>query len=986
VKPGGTVAIAFHRSLEQYVALLGILEAGCAYLPIDVADPPERVRIMLADSGARMIVCDEPWQSAHGGSLDDVARLVPFGDAVSVCDAGAPAGAGPAARHPESLMYVIYTSGTTGQPKGVGITQRSLSNFTRWCIERHAIDATSRVCQNAPLTFDPSVQQIFPAFATGATLVPVPEEVLRDTWRFAQWLRVERISHVDFVTSHWLHMLADIETMTRTGTFDLPDLRWIVIGGETLHYHQIRRWERIVRSPVRFNNIYGPTEATINATEHEVDLTVANGKVPIGRPLPGYQIYVTAADGRRCAPGVPGEIYIGGEGVALGYRDARRTAEAFVPDAFGTEPGRRLYRTGDLGRWLPAAAGEPILEFVGRVDSQVKISGYRIELEEIDAAAKACPGIDDAATAVAGSDELRRLVCCFASQTVASTDLGDWLRSRLPRYMVPARCLALPAGLPYTRNGKLDRRALLAHVDALVPADVATEPRTELERALVGAWSSCLGTDSVGVDAHFFDLGGNSFLALSLLNRIRRTIDFDCRLADLYRHPTPERFAAFVTEQRQPTVADRPVVRTSSGAAPSWAWKPLDELGPEGLNLAVEAESRPGRSIPLSPQDRFNMRSADASSAQNVIELRFHAVVDPEVLASAVAAVVARHEMLRGVLDREAQTLVLHEAGRVLLPWLRDAGVPATDGELARALAARSREPGRWPRFGILLVGDPPQRLLWSVGHDIADGESLEVLAADLIAAWRAAERGDEAFAGDESPSYEAYAMDMARRAPAADSEAARTLPAFEAAARRARAWLDDQPAGGQPYSHDLVFGEPAPTTDLVAWTYGASARALARWTGLSEVALLAPYHGRRYGEATYFSVIGNLVDHVPLLVPAAADMANMHEHLRRSLASAQRWNYSALRQDLHDGALSSPFQVAFFDEVLGRQERAAPVTVAWHTGQSVAYQGGCGVAISTRRLPSGLEVRLDATGLTMSSVRVLHHLIEQEHRRCPVP
>ncbi|WP_406447257.1 non-ribosomal peptide synthetase [Streptomyces sp. NBC_00876] len=560
VEPGSIVAVTAGRTVHPYVGLLAVLKSGCGYVPVDVSDPVSRLEFILEDAGvvAVLAASDEP------GRLD----WLPDGIAVrGVLDSGddndndgdgsggrrwtgtlRPVAGGPGPRRPavpydpERTCYIIYTSGTTGRPKGVRISEHSLLNFVHWFVSRHEVLAADRLCQNAPLTFDPSVQQIFPAWVTGACLLALPPAELQDPFAMLGWLRRERITHLDVVTAHWHHLreAADQDPALR----DLPDLRWIIIGGETLHYHHTRHWHGIMRSPALLNNIYGPTEATVNATEVVVDPAADSGQIPIGVPLPNYRMYVVDGEGALCAPGATGELLIAGDGLAQRYQSAAATEAAFTELALPGGAVERVYRSGDLARLIDIPSHGWMLEFQGRVDSQVKIRGFRIELEEVEGAAKSCPQVRDAAVLVRGTPP-DQLLCCFVADGDHDPAVVRAHVSRLlSAYQVPNLYLRVD-GFPLTRNGKLDRAGLAALAEEQLGARVPAGrlPESPVEKQLAEVWASVLGLTHIGAEEDFFTIGGTSLLAMTVVKRLRAQ---GLRLdpATVFECPTVARLAA----------------------------------------------------------------------------------------------------------------------------------------------------------------------------------------------------------------------------------------------------------------------------------------------------------------------------------------------------------------------------------------------------------------------------------------------------------
>jgi amino acid adenylation domain-containing protein len=524
---GQLVGVALPRSPELVVAVLGVLEAGAAYVPLDPAYPPDRLAFMLADSGAPVVVTS--------ASLRDE---LPVEDVAVVC-VDEPAAGSPAApasgAGPDDLAYVIYTSGSTGRPKGAMIEHRSLVNYVHWFVERFGIGPDDRVLASSSPSFDAFGIELFPALAAGGTIVMAPPAGVLEPEALLRQIADERVTVLPTVPTV-LRLLAD-----RPGLATCPSLRQVVCGGEQLAGELVARLAD--RLPVQLHNVYGPTEATIDVSCH----TCAPGDagaaaVPIGRPLANTRLYVLGAEGEPAPLNVPGHLHAAGVAVGRGYwgRPAE-TAAAFVPDPFGP-PGSRLYRTGDLVRW--GTDGE--LRFMGRIDQQVKVRGLRIELGEIEAVLRDQLGVRDAVAAVredAPGDE--RLVAYVVPEPYGAPTadlLRAALQDALPEHMVPSAFVTLDA-IPLTPNGKVDRRALPAP-ERRPASRPYVAPRTSGEELVASIWAEVLGLERVGALDNFFDLGGHSLLALSVMGRLSAAVELEVPIHALFGEPTVEALAA----------------------------------------------------------------------------------------------------------------------------------------------------------------------------------------------------------------------------------------------------------------------------------------------------------------------------------------------------------------------------------------------------------------------------------------------------------
>ncbi len=526
VGPETRVAVCLERGAELAIALLGVLKAGGAYVPLDPAYPAARLAFVLADSGASLLLTRLPLLDrlpAHAGRtvcLDaDGARIA--AESPLAPDAGV---------LPENLAYVIYTSGSTGTPKGVLVPHLGLAGVARAQARVVGVGAGDRLLQFASPGFDASVSEMTMALASGGTLVAGTRETLAPGPDLLRFLREAEVSAA----------ILPPAALAVMGPEELPALRTLMAAGEACPARVVERWA----PGRRFFNLYGPTEATICATA--AACAPGGGRPPIGRPLANTTAYVLDARGEPVPVGVPGELYVGGVGVARGYGGRPElTAERFLPDRFG-EAGARLYRTGDRVRWL--ASGE--LEFLGRMDAQVKVRGYRIEPGEVESVLRGQPGVADAVVVV--REDVpgdRRIVAYLVPRDGAEpspVELRGRLAERLPEYMLPGRFVTLER-IPLTPNGKLDRRALpRPEASGSGRAGARPAPRDGLEATLVHIFEKVLGATGVGLQDSFFELGGHSLLAVQLMSELHEAAGVLLPVTTLFRAPTVEGLAGEV--------------------------------------------------------------------------------------------------------------------------------------------------------------------------------------------------------------------------------------------------------------------------------------------------------------------------------------------------------------------------------------------------------------------------------------------------------
>ena len=535
VGPDTVVAICLDRSAAFVVAALGVLQAGAAYLPLDPATPPERLAFMLQDAAPRVTITD----LRAAGRLP--SAVWPRLDVYEAMARPGGAATRPDVPKQEHLAYVIYTSGSTGRPKGVEITHGSLANLVAWHRRAFGVTADDRAPLYASPAFDAAVWEIWPYLVSGASVHLPPEAVRTDPHALRDWLVAQSIT-IGFVPTPIAERLIALPWPTWT------PLRTLLTGADTLHRYPPEGL------PFTLVNNYGPTECTVVTTSGPVEPEPSGETLPaIGRPIDNVDVVVLDEAMRPVAPGAAGELHVGGAGLARGYRGRPDlTAERFVPHP--DEPGARLYRTGDRARLL----GDGRVAFLGRVDDQLKIRGYRVEPDEIAAALGAQPGV--AACSVVARDDggERRLVAYVVPAPGAGLGreaLTAALRRSLPDYMVPATFVTL-AALPLTISGKVDRAALPAPdaTNTLRDGDVVA-PRTDVETELAAILSSLLGVDEVSVQDNFFMLGGHSLLGTQLIARVRDAFGVELSLRTLFDAPTIADLAAEIERARMAEAA-----------------------------------------------------------------------------------------------------------------------------------------------------------------------------------------------------------------------------------------------------------------------------------------------------------------------------------------------------------------------------------------------------------------------------------------------
>jgi amino acid adenylation domain-containing protein/non-ribosomal peptide synthase protein (TIGR01720 family) len=744
LRQGARAGFCLQRSPAALAAMLGILEAGAAYVPLDPESPPERLAAIVADSGMELLLTDGHLARALAGLPVRMLIL----DAALEPPAGEGARGGAHRTEPDGCAYVIYTSGSTGVAKGVEVTHRGAVNYVRGMLQRVPLGPGDRILLFAPLSFDASVVQIFPALASGACVVvhPNPRELTSED--LLALCERERLTVFDLPGAVWRQWVQDVAALRPP----LPvHLHTFLTGGESVPAAVFREWAGLTGRRVTFLSSYGPTEATVAASVFVTD----NGpgerswsQVPIGRPLPNVRLHVLDRWLRPSPVGVPGQLFVGGPGLARGYLgrpDA--TAEVFLPDPLPPgqrgEPGGRLYRTGDLARSLP----DGNLEFLGRADHQVKVRGFRIELAEIETALSRFPALREAVVLLREDRPGdKRLVAYIVPHEPAAaptvSDLRGFLAEALPPYMLPSAFVTLEA-IPVLASGKVDRAALPAP-DADRPdlGGAYVAPRTAEEELLARVWAQVLRVEKVGVFDNFFELGGDSILSIQIIARASQA---GLRLTpkQLFDHQTVAELAR------------------AAQAAP-------------GIDAEQGRVSGP---VPLLPIQRwfFEQGFRSPHHFNNAFVLAVRQPLAPPVLARAAEVLVEHHDVLRLRFTRDGDTW--EQAGAAsepAAPWghLDLGALPASlrrDALLRAAIQLQSAglDLARGPltRLVSFDLGAGEIRLLWVIHHLAVDGVSWRILLEDLETVCRQLAVGEAPVLPAKTTSFKRWAERLVEHA-----------------------------------------------------------------------------------------------------------------------------------------------------------------------------------------------------------------------------
>jgi amino acid adenylation domain-containing protein len=727
VGPEVLVGLLMERSVEMITSMLGILKAGGAYLPLDPAFPPERLSLILRDSGARIVLTQARLRNRFSGQPVTLVCL----DTDEKAIAKETSANRPSIVEPQNLAYVIYTSGSSGIPKGVQTPHSAVVNYVEAAGVAYELRSHDRVLQFASISFDASAEEIYPCLSCGATLVLRTEEMLASPAGFLEKCQQWQITVLDLPTAYWHELVAGLGAEIESFP---PSIRLVIIGGERALPERLADWQRHVSKSVRLVNSYGPTEATIVATmcdlpREENGGWIARREVSIGRPVRNAQAYILDQLLNPVPVGVAGQLYLGGSGLARGYlRRAELTADKFIAHPFSLEAGARLYATGDFARYR--ADGQ--IEFVGRIDNQVKVRGFRIELGEIEAALHGHSAVREAV--VEARDDapgVKRLVAYIVARPQAApalSEIRNHLKQQLPDFMIPSAFVMLDA-LPLTTGGKLDRRALPPPGDARPDLEEGfAAPRTPTEEVLAAIWAEVLGLKQVGVHDNFFDLGGHSLLATQVISRIRESFCTELPLRSIFEVSTLA------------DLADRIEIAVRAE---------------QGLELPPIKPAARDADLPLSfAQERlwFLHQLDPESAAYHVLRpMRISGVLDVNLLERAFTEIVRRHEIYRtsfpAIAGRPVQ--MIDPPFPVTLARKDLRGLPEAEREASvqRLIEEEGQRPfdlaqGPLWRLALLRLGDDDHLLMLTEHHMVHDGWTEGTLVREFLALYSSFSEG----------------------------------------------------------------------------------------------------------------------------------------------------------------------------------------------------------------------------------------------------
>ncbi|MCP3738295.1 amino acid adenylation domain-containing protein [Rossellomorea sp. BNER] len=696
VKPGNRVGLLMGKSLDVIVGMLAIVKLGGTYIPIDPEYPLERIRYMLEDSDAQTVLSQScvierlkpqgTW-SSKWIDIQEINRTM--SESLNL----------PSFHHPTDLAYVIYTSGTTGQPKGVMVEHKSVINLVTYSQEEFGIQSTDRIGQFASISFDASVWEVYVGLLTGASLYLISKEVIQDSTRFESYVSEQKLTILS-LSATYLKQL-NSEKMT-----SLPHLRKVLAVGSASSPELVRRWKGI------YVNAYGPAESTVYTTMWQGEGEINSlSYAPIGKQIANTKVYIVNEHMQLQPIGVQGELCIGGVGLARGYLGKPKlTSEKFVPNPFSS--GERIYRTGDLARYLP----DGNIEFLGRMDHQVKVRGYRIELGEIETVISAYPKVKDVTVRDWKDDQDETYLCAYVvmNEKVSSSEIKKYLRQKLPNYMIPSFVIEID-DIPLTPNGKVDR-TLLPKPDGTKLQVKYVPPVTDMEKKLTRIWQQVLGVKEIGVTHPFFELGGNSIKAIQLVNILNQE-RMNVEVRDIFRYQTIAELSLHVNK------------RASNGFHLPAVVEDFENLHQPFSLTEIQLAYLLGR------EQHFELGGVATHSY-----LEWETLLDIHRLNHSLQQIIERHPMLRAIVLSNGTQQILSEWLTYTIEVEDLTGLSFKEQD-QRLHAERSRmshqvfSPEKWPlfEFKAFRINDTSHLLFCSFDVLVMDGASLQIFWKELI-------------------------------------------------------------------------------------------------------------------------------------------------------------------------------------------------------------------------------------------------------------
>lgn len=703
VGPDTPVALLMDRSLEVATAIMGILKAGGAYVPIDPDLPEQRIRYILQNVGAEVLITEKAFLERLSLDITESViideALLSKGNSENLSQMS----------DPNDLAYIIYTSGTTGKPKGVMIEHQQVVHLINGLQRKiyHSYDSPLNIAQVAPFHFDASVQQFFGSLLLGHTLFIVPKTTATNGQALASYYQTREIDVTDGTPTH-LQMLAGLNSFEGLG------IKHMLIGGEALPVETVEKLHTgfmgSVESVPAISNVYGPTECCVDAAAFDIvsGFSVNNKEsryMPIGRPLGVHRLYILDQHGRIQPKGVPGELHIAGQGVGRGYlNQPDLTDEKFAADPF--VPGERMYKTGDLAYWLP----DGNIQFIGRIDDQVKVRGYRIELGEIESVIMNHPRVRKAVVLTVSNDQTGSDLCAYIvldnkDEAITAAEFRNFLSKELPQYMIPSYFIEIDQ-MPLTSSGKVDRKALLQYEGFTVSGREYVAPDNQLEERLVVIWEEVLGIDRIGMNDHFFELGGHSLKATELLSRVHQECGVEVPLQVLFETPAVKEMAQYIASAEQKAYMSIEPAKTMEHYPISSAQQRLyivNEFEDVGIG--------------------YNMPAA----------IMVDGKVDQRRLEKAFEALINRHEALRTSFVKKDDVPVqrIHDQVDFEITVL-EKGEETIESIMTSFVRPFDLSHAPMLRVSLLALEEKKHMLLFDMHHLISDGVSIHILLNDL--------------------------------------------------------------------------------------------------------------------------------------------------------------------------------------------------------------------------------------------------------------
>ncbi|ASS75353.1 hypothetical protein CIG75_10355 [Tumebacillus algifaecis] len=856
VGPGQIVGILLKRSIEGIVAILGVLKAGAAYLPLDPDYPKDRLNYMLQDSSVKRLITDRLQPGIPSHLFDHVTYL----DQIQLqtpCDSPV------VSASLDDLAYVIYTSGSSGQPKGTLLRQVGVSNLAAWKRTEFNYSEQEIILQFSSFSFDASVEEIFCTLLCGAHLHLLSDEARISAEEFAKSVERTKATAVTVPTA-FFRLLA--ESFSNEWQYKLHSLQKIFVAGEALAGHAVDSWQQRMGTRIEIINAYGPTESTVCATAYRIPDRWQKGSapVPIGKALPNVKTYILGANGQPCPIGVPGELHLASCGLTVGYLDQPAlTQQVLLPNRYTDLYGGTLYKTGDLARYLPDGR----IEYLGRVDKQIKVRGFRIEPGEIEAVLASHPDVREAVVVL---KEVSGEKCVIAYLvTFENKDWREWLLAKVPDYLVPSFFVELQE-LPLTANGKVDEKAL-PMPESKSDRHRRSETNRPLEELIAGVFAHVLQREHVSPDDNFFSLGGHSLLATQVITRLNELFRADFPLRLLFEFPTVSRLAEKI---------DR-----------------LQQTGLQAQTLAITPVSRE-EALPLSfAQQRMWMLDqllSDRTVYSIPIAVRLQGDLRADAVEQALNKLIARHEALRTTFSERAgepvQRIEPFQPRELPLLDLSECSPGQREEEVRRLMQGEASQPfdlqtGPLFRSRLLKLEEQEHVLLLNMHHIISDAWSMNVFVKEFTSFYADCREGNAASIPDLPIQYADYATHQRRMLQGEMMEQQLNywrnhlcgeLPLLQLPTDRPRPPVQTHEGGAVRFELDAELTERLLTLSrhcgatLFMTLLGGFQSLLARYSGQTDIIVGTPIAGRRQQETE--GLIGCFVNTLVMRTDLAND------------------------------------------------------------------------------------------------------------------